>query len=923
MIEPENDGIAVTEPDQTGLVHRPAESLARSHLAKALWRARLTIFWERLWPALALLATALGLFLAVSWLGLWLWLPPLGRAVALIGFAALGFAALVPLGYLRLPAATDGLRRLDRGSGLSHRPATAMADQLAVTNKDPYSLALWNAHVERSLQAARALKSGAPLPRLARRDPYAFRGLVLIACIATFIAAGGERWKRVAAAFDWQGVTLPADFRVDAWVTPPPYTGKPPVVLPGIHPGETTSAAASLEGPISVPVGSELIVRSTGKLSLDISTNGGVTADTGDFHAPAGTEEHRFKITATGRATLRGAGEDLVWPFNAIPDKPPTIELTKDPEEQNRGSLLLSYKLEDDYGVSQAEATFTAKADASKTDTPNDGAANNNNNPPPNGAAPTGKAAHSLFGPPNFALVLPQARTKNAVGQTIKDLTDHPWAGAEVTMTLVAHDEGGNVGKSEPFTFRLPERAFTKPLARALIEQRRNLALDANTRPLVITALDALSLEPEKFTPQAGVYLGLRSVFWSLVRAKSDDDLRDVVARLWQMAVGLEDGDISNAQDALRNAEKALQQALDRGASDSEIKQLMDQLRAATDRFLQAMIEQQKSSQQLARPLDPNAKVLSQRDLQNMLNKLEELSRSGAKEAAQAMLQQLQQMMENLQMASPDNNGDDNDAMAALDELGNMIRQQQELRDKTFKQGQDQRNPQNNPQGSQRGQQGKPGQQQGQQQGQGNSNSGNSLGELRQSQQALRDRLNKLLDELKDLGLGQNKDGQQGQGQQGQNQQGQGQQGQGQQQGQNGQDQLDQLGRAGDAMGQAQDELGQNDSDDAVESQGRALDALRKGAQSLAQSMQQQQMGQGLGQGRPGRSGQARANQETDPLGRPLRGREFGDDSTVKIPGEIDVQRARRIIEELRKRFGDLGRPQEELDYIERLLKDY
>ncbi len=142
------------------------------------------------------------------------------------------------------------------------------------------------------------------------------------------------------------------------------------------------------------------------------------------------------------------------------------------------------------------------------------------------------------------------------------------------------------------------------------------------------------AIAPEKFTPEAGVYLGLRSIFWSLVRAKSDDDLRDVVTRLWQMAVGLEDGDISDAQDALRNAENALQQALDRGAGDDEIKQLMDQLRAAMDRFMQAMAEQMKNSQQLARPLDPNAKVLSQRDLQNMLNRLEELARSGAKDAA-------------------------------------------------------------------------------------------------------------------------------------------------------------------------------------------------------------------------------------------------------------------------------------------------
>jgi hypothetical protein len=69
--------------------------------------------------------------------------------------------------------------------------------------------------------------------------------------------------------------------------------------------------------------------------------------------------------------------------------------------------------------------------------------------------------------------------------------------------------------------------------------------------------------------------------------------------------------------------------------------------------------------------------------------------------------------------------------------------------------------------------------------------------------------------------------------------------------------------------------------------------------------------------------GQARANQDTDPLGRPLRGRDYGDDTTVKVPGEIDVQRARRILEELRRRFADPERPQIELDYIERLLKDF
>src|SRR5208282_4532130 len=203
----------------------------------------------------------------------------------------------------------------------------------------------------------------------------------------------------------------------------PAYTGKPPLILPGMHPGETAAVPAG--GIVAVPVNSTLVVRATGKLNLNVSGTGGVTPAKEAVQAPAGTEEHRFAITATGSATLRGVGDDLTWAFNAIPDKPPTIELTKDPERQSRGSLLLSYRLEDDYGVTEAQATFARKDD---------------------NAAPPGQKPHPLYGPPDFALVLPQARTKNGIGQTIKDLTDHPWAGAEATMTLVARDEGGNEG---------------------------------------------------------------------------------------------------------------------------------------------------------------------------------------------------------------------------------------------------------------------------------------------------------------------------------------------------------------------------------------------------------------------------------------------------------------------------------------------
>ncbi len=78
----------------------------------------------------------------------------------------------------------------------------------------------------------------------------------------------------------------------------------------------------------------------------------------------------------------------------------------------------------------------------------------------------------------------------------MKDLGEDPYAGADVTLTLTAKDEAGNEARSEPFGMRLPERLFTNSLARALIEQRRILALDANRNSEVYTALDALMIAP-------------------------------------------------------------------------------------------------------------------------------------------------------------------------------------------------------------------------------------------------------------------------------------------------------------------------------------------------------------------------------------------------------------------------------------------
>ena len=196
-------------------------------------------------------------------------------------------------------------------------------------------------------------------------------------------------------------------------------------------------------------------------------------------------------------------------------------------------------------------------------------------------------------------------------------------------MTLVARDEAKNEGTSAPHEFRLPERPFGKPLARVIIEQRRELALDADARDEVLIAIDALAIAPEKFTPELGTYLGLRSLYWSLAQAKGDDDLRDVVKQMWEFAIMLEDTNVSDAQARLRNAEEALRNALERGASDEEIKRLMDELRAALNQFMQALAEELRKNPQLARPLDPNQpRQLRSQDLQSMLNRMEQLART-------------------------------------------------------------------------------------------------------------------------------------------------------------------------------------------------------------------------------------------------------------------------------------------------------
>ena len=275
--------------------------------------------------------------------------------------------------------------------------------------------------------------------------------------------------------------------------------------------------------------------------------------------------------------------------------------------------------------------------------------------------------------------------------QTIfRDLTEHPYAGLTVDITLEATDAAGQKASSETVSFKLPQRVFTDPLARALIEQRQNLAsLGAPARGKVLRTLDALTLAPDRFYSQAmGAYLALRAAVWGLKYAKNQQDIERIENLLWQTAIGLEQGGILTMAEQLRRMQQTLSQMMAQGAPQSEIDALLQRYQDLLGRYLQALAE---NAPQTGAPLDPNAKVLGAQDLAALLKAIEQLSQSGDRLRAMQLLALLQEMIENLQVTGGPGSGPGSNNAAAdqeLRDLSELMGRQRMLLDKTFRQSQ-------------------------------------------------------------------------------------------------------------------------------------------------------------------------------------------------------------------------------------------
>lgn len=832
--------------DWNGQHRSDDDTRAPAYLGLRRMIARTAMLWERAWPALWPAIGLAGLFLAIALMGGLSALPGWLHGLILLGFAIV-FATRVWRGIRRIKPPTDAeaTRRLETDSNLPHRPLTVIEDRPAIGVVDPETDRLWRLHLAQAAAAARSIHLRWPHPNLAGRDPYALRiGLGLLLIIGIF-AAGSDATNRVARAFtpDLQGLADGPSASLELWITPPDYTNLPPRLLASANPRATSVRQDIGKSEVSVPGGSTLLAQVSharrmpslhiGDASQDlvsVSDNGWQIETSLDDIGP-----RSMRVNASGRAI----GE---WQINVLPDTAPEISFIESPQGTSSSTLQLSYDGMDDHGIVAVMAKITWP----------------------------GVATQPSIQPVAIELPLPRPDPRVGSAVSVHDLTEHPWAGLEVGIRLTATDGRGQTGHTDRLAVFLPERSFNHPVAREIIEQRRVLAISPDNRREVARSLYKIGSFPQRFDNDVVVFLALMSARSRLVHERATNDVIPILSQLWDTALRLEDGALSLIQREFADLQEQLQQAIEDGASDEEIQSLMGELRAALDRYLQALAQNlfqalEGKDLSLLPEAGEDLDIIDQEAIQELLEQLEQMARLGDTESVERLLERMQQMLQALRDAPNQLQQQSNSpAQEMLRELQNVVLRQQELQDDVFQRNQrGERLPEEEAQ------------------------------RLREAQNEIRRQLGEVMRRLGEMA-----------------------------------EQIpENLGNAEDAMGDAESELEGGDLPGALGDQARALAELTQGAQSMVlQLLRQQGQGQGPGQ----QQGGVKPGQEGfDPLGRQLTGEnpnQSGENTDGSGRGIGDGEQARRaleILDELRNRALDQTRPALERNYLERLLRRF
>ena len=855
------------------------------------WQIRLTYLgflaerlWTSFWPFVSVLLGVMGVLM----LGLQDELPL--EAVWVVAVLALigGVGSLV-WGVLRFraPRRADVLARLDET--LPGRPIQALLDDQAVGRSDPQSMAVWKVHQTRMAARAATAKAVPAKMRIASRDPYGLRYAAALLFAVALMFGSLARIGSVGDAVTTE-TALANGPTWEGWAESPAYTRRPTLYL------------NDLDGTIELPVGSLVTLRlygEVGALSVNETVSGRVTG-----LEPATDPEQDFSVTQAGTISIDGPG-GRAWEIVLVPDSPPNVSVVGLPDSDVMGEMTLPFQASDDYGVEEGEAVIAL--DLAAVDRRH-------------GLAVTPETR----GPLKVTLPMPfSGGRRNFTENVIEDFSEHPWANLPVTISLTVLDASEQAGQSEPRAMILPGRRFFDPVAAALIEQRRDLLWSRVNGKRAAQLLRAVSYQPDDVFRKETDLMRLRRIIRRMELFNDYDmteEQRDALAKeLWDLAVTIEEGDLAGALERLRRAQERLEQAMREGASQAEIDELMQELRRATDDYLQqlsrqAQLDAEQNEENNSQQGDPSQQMmLTQDDIQRMMERIQELMEEGRMAEAEQALRELQELLQNLQMQQAQQGGQNgqNPGQQAMEGLADTLRQQQGLSDQAFRDLQEQFNPdaqsgqsqqnQGRDGGQGRGQEhsqspGQSGQGQGQQQGQpgGDQQAQEGQGGQQGLEQSLAERQRALRDELR--------------------RQQQGLPGAGTPEGQSARDALD---RAGRAMENAEDALRGQDFSEAIDQQSQAMDALRDGIRALGEQMaQQQQNQQGQGQAQMGGP-----QGQSDPLGRPTGEGNPESDLRGYVPGRDDLHgRARDLLGEIQRRFSEGNRSEEEREYLDRLL---
>ncbi len=802
------------------------------------------LLWERLWPRLWPAIAVVGVFVAVALLDLLPGLPGWLHAVVLLAFLAVIAVALrYGVAGFRPVDRDAARRRIERDSGLDHRPLAALDDRLATGAATPAAQTLWEAHLRRMTAAVENLSVRPPTPEMARREPWGIRAGVVLLLVIGLAAGAGDAGPRLGRALTphFAG-SQQGPVALELWITPPAYTGIAPLFLDSARSSETAG-----NGVVEVPRGSTVLARASG-----LETAPGLHV--GDHETPFAAMEETDSPTTYraetviedgNRLAVSSDGRDLAaWTLWVIEDRPPNVAFAEPPDTTVGAFLRLAYQASDDYGVDNVTVVIRGTREDTVT---------------------AGEEAVRL------SLPLPALKATSVAGSGTHDLTAHPLAGEPVLIHLEAEDTGGQTGSSDVTEIVLPEKAFSHPVARAIVAERKRLSGNSLlVRGGVSLALRQIAARPDHFADDTVVSLALAVSAARLIRDRKPEALSSVRYLLWDTALRIEEGDVPVAERELRNARQRLWEALRRDSEANEIDRLMDELQRALDRYLAAMSAELARRGETGSPTDLgiSREMLRSDDLRELIDMARQLARTGARDSARQLLAELQKMLDGLRMGleNSDSRRDLIEAHKLMQALRNLGQRQQDLLDETFQQLRARRAKQD------RGEPGEP-------------TSGPKEGAAEQD--ALRRELGEQMLRLDSFIGGIPAP----------------------------------VGKAERAMRGAVDALGDGHLGTAVEKQTKALEHLNQAVESAGEAMARQLGGlSGMFAGDPDDDGE----EGGDIFGRSPEGGYRGlDAGQIKIPDRVELHRAQKILRELRRRAGQRHRALPELDYIERLLRRF